>query len=202
MEHFLREEKNKKLLRKQILSKRDQLCQESILQKSVEIWKNLTQTTIYQKADIIFTYVSAKTEAQTLPFFEKMWENNKKIAVPITESNRNMTFVILNDKKELTEIKWGIPEPKKENSIAITPTEKSLFLVPAVAMDIKGNRIGYGGGYYDTYFQKQKKGCKIGYLFQLQVVKHIYEVEQTDIALDGMVTESGICFFRGGCKYE
>ena len=77
MEHFLREEKNKKLLRKQILSKRDQLCQESILQKSVEIWKNLTQTTIYQKADIIFTYVSAKTEAQTLPFFEKMWETGK-----------------------------------------------------------------------------------------------------------------------------
>ncbi len=200
MEHFLKEEK--KQFRKQMLLKRDRLSQKSIQAKSMAIWQNLSQTAVYKNADVIFSYVSVKTEAQTIPFFEKMWEDGKKIAVPVTENNRIMTFVLLNDKKELTQIKWGIPEPKKEESTVMLPDEKSIFLVPAVAMDKRGNRIGYGGGYYDTYFEKQKKGCKIGYLFQMQVVKHIYDIQPTDIALDGMVTECGICFFRGGCAYE
>lgn len=164
-------------------------------QKSNMMWENLMQTELYQQSDIIFTYVSANTEAQTLPFFHKIWQDGKKIAVPIIEKNRNMDFVYLNTVQELTVLKWGILAPEKENSIVALPTEKSLFIVPALAIDQKGNRIGYGGGYYDTYFSKYKSDCKIGFIFSQQQLKKIESVELTDIPLNGIVTENEVLYF-------
>lgn len=182
----------KKAIRKNMLEIRNAFSEKEIVQKSTMIWQNLMHTDVYQKADIIFTYVSTYKETRTTHFFDKIWNDDKKIAVPITEENRNMNFVYLNQIEELTELKWGIAEPKKENSIIALPTEKSLFVVPALAMDKKGNRIGYGGGYYDTYFSKVNCGFKMGFLFSAQQVEKIEELEKTDIALDGIATEKGI----------
>ncbi len=65
-----------------------------------------------------------------------------------------MRFAYLNKLEELTELKWGIPEPNKQKVLKQNQQKKSLFVVPALAVDKIGNRIGYGGGYYDTYFSK------------------------------------------------
>ncbi|MEY8319828.1 5-formyltetrahydrofolate cyclo-ligase [Lachnospiraceae bacterium 46-61] len=182
----------KKTIRRNILKARNTFSEQEITQKSVTMWENLMQTDIYKEADIIFTYVSAHKEAKTTPFFNKIWNDGKKIAVPIIEENRNMDFVYLSNIAELTESKWGIAEPKKETSTIALPTEKSLFIVPALAIDKKGNRIGYGRGYYDTYFSKVDCGFKIGFLFSEQQIEEIEMLQNTDVALDGFVTEKTV----------
>ena len=183
---------SKKTIRKDMLKIRNAFSEQEITQKSTVMWENLMQTDVYQKADIIFTYVSAHKEAKTTPFFDKIWHDSKKIAVPIIEENRNMDFVYLNDIAELTESKWGIAEPKRENSTIILPTKNSLFVVPALAIDKKGNRIGYGRGYYDTYFSKVNCGFKMGFLFSAQQLEEIEILQNTDVALDGIVTEKAV----------
>ncbi len=186
---------DKKIIRKNMLEIRNRFSQQQRKQKSAMIWQHFMQTSQYHKADIIFTYVSMNTEVETTPFFEKIWKDGKKIAVPITEKNRQMSFVYLNKLEELTELQWGIPEPNKEKSVLAEPTQKSLFVVPALAVDKMGNRIGYGGGYYDTYFTKYQYGLKMGFIFSVKKKKKIEALVVTDIALDGVVTEKGILLY-------
>lgn len=188
---------DKKTIRRNMLKIRNSFSKQQIQQKSAMMWEHLRQTNQYMQSDIVFTYVSTNTEAETLPFFEKVWQDGKKIAVPIIEEKRNMNFVYLNTKEELTELKWGIPEPNREKSTVVVPTEKSLFVVPALAVDSKGNRVGYGGGYYDTYFSKYNSGFKIGFIFYDQQMKKIEYLEKTDVALDAVVTEKGV-LYQGG----
>lgn len=185
----------KESIRKNMLAARNALTQQQRKNNSRLMWQHLIKTESYQKADVLFTYISVKSEAETTPFLEQVWADGKKIAVPITEKNRKMEFVFLNTLEELTQRKWGIPEPEKQNSISAFPTEKSLFLVPAVAVDTKGGRIGYGGGYYDTYFSKRKNGLKMGFVFSAQIAENL-KMEPTDVLLDGMVTEKGVYFFE------
>lgn len=185
---------NKKTIRKNMLEIRNHFSQQQIKQKSAEMWTYFMQTKQYHQADTIFTYISMNSEVETTPFFEKIWKDGKKIAVPITEENRNMCFAYLNKMEELTELKWGIPEPNKEKSVKAEPTEKSLFVVPALAIDKMGNRIGYGGGYYDTYFSKYQYGFKMGFIFSEQQLEKIETLFVTDVALDGIVTEKGVLY--------
>lgn len=182
-------------IRKNMLTIRNAMPEQQTKNNSALMWQHLTKTEIYQKSDILFTYVSIHKEAETTSFFKQVWEDGKKIAVPITEKNRKMDFVFLNAFEELTQKKWGIPEPEKSKSTIALPTKKSIFLVPAIAIDNKGGRIGYGGGYYDTYFAKIKNGFKIGFVFAAQIVKNL-EMEDTDILLDGVITEKGFYFFE------
>ena len=186
-------DKNK--IRKNMSAVRDAMTEKERKEKSKIMWQYLMESEEYQKADIIFTYVSVNSEAETTSFFEKIWRDGKKIAVPITEKNRKMDFVFLNCMEELTQQRWGIPEPDKQKSIITLPTNKSLFIVPALAVDKKGARIGYGGGYYDTYFSKVKDGFKMGFVFSVQKIQEI-EVENTDILLDGIITEHGPRFLE------
>lgn len=69
--------------------------------------------------------------------------------------------------------------------------------MPALAVDKIGNRIGYGGGYYDTYFSKYKNGFKMGFIFSAQQLEKIETLLITDVALDGIVTEKGVVYYKG-----
>ena len=68
----------KKTIRKDMLKIRNAFSEQEITQKSAVMWEILMQTDVYQKADIIFTYVSAHKEAKTTPFFDKIWHDGKK----------------------------------------------------------------------------------------------------------------------------
>ena len=186
---------DKKIIRKNMLEIRNRFSQQERAEKSAMMWQHFMQTNQYHKADIIFTYVSMNTEAETTPFFEKIWKDNKKIAVPMTEQNRQMCFAYLDKLEELTELQWGIPEPNKQNSVIAEPTENSIFIVPALAVDKMGNRIGYGGGYYDTYFSKYQYGLKMAFVFSEQQLEKIETLLITDIALDGVITEKGVFLY-------
>ena len=97
-----------------------------------------------------------------------------------------MNFFCWKTKDPLTINKYGIPEPTS-NKIKYP----DILLVPIVAFDINSNRVGYGGGYYDRYIQKNKKSKKIltiGLAYSFQRVKKII-INKHDSKLDFIVTE-------------
>ena len=81
-------------------------------------------------------------------------------AVPKTEKHREMHFYEIRSLAELSEGRFGVREPK--GGVVCIPKEGDLLLVPGLLFDGKKNRLGYGGGYYDTYFAKHKEGKRIG----------------------------------------
>ena len=84
---------------------------------------------------------------------------------------------------------FGVREPK--GGAVCVPKEGDLLLVPGLLFDGKKNRLGYGGGYYDTYFAKHKEGKRIGLAFVAQRFAEELPTEETDVPLDAVITENG-----------
>lgn len=179
----------KKELRKEYLKKRNLLTKGEIQQRSREITKKILSSSFYKKAEWIFTYININSEVETIPLIEQAWKDKKKIAVPIARKEREMHFVILKDFSQLRQTKMGVLEPPfcKEN-IVNSIGKQVLFFVPGSVFDLECNRFGYGGGYYDTYFEKYPEGIKLGLAYDFQVIEKL-PVEQFDKKLDAIVTE-------------
>ena len=102
------------------------------------------------------------------------------------ETAVSQSFHLLAD---LQEGRFGVREPLGEEERV--PKKGDLFLVPGALFDRKKNRIGYGGGYYDTYFEKYQGYRKTGIAFSEQISESVIPTEETDIPLDDIVTENG-----------
>lgn len=100
-----------------------------------------------------------------------------------------MDFYVIRDKSELSIGSYGILEPVTDT--IIYPDEKSLIIMPGLVFDTKGNRIGYGGGYYDKYISEYNLGLKAAICFDFQIIEeNIIEVEDTDVVPDMIITDS------------
>jgi 5-formyltetrahydrofolate cyclo-ligase len=102
-----------------------------------------------------------------------------------------MYFIPINSSDDLQEGRFHVMEPKGTMEDAVIPEEGDLFLVPGALFDRRKHRIGYGGGYYDTYFEKYQGYRKIGFAFSEQLTETDIPTEKTDIPLDDIVTENG-----------
>ena len=100
-----------------------------------------------------------------------------------------MHFYEIRSLAELSEGRFGVREPK--GGVVCTPKEGDLLLVPGLLFDGKKNRLGYGGGYYDTYFAKHKEGKRIGLAFAAQRFAEELPTEETDVPLDAVISENG-----------
>ena len=177
----------KKELRQKALAARNAL--ENRAEKSRRIAAHILESAAYQNTERIFTFVSMGSEAETEGIIRQAWQDGKTVAVPKTEKHREMQFYEIRSFAELEEGRFGVREPKG-GAICI-PKEGDLLLVPGLLFDEKKNRLGYGGGYYDTYFAKHKEGKRIGLAFAAQRSTVLLPVEETDVPLDAVVTENG-----------
>ena len=100
-----------------------------------------------------------------------------------------MIFLKIESFADLKEGRFGVMEPVTQEEMI--PGAGDLFLVPRAFFDRNKNRIGYGGGYYDTYFEKHQGYRKIGLAFSEQISETAIPTEETDIPLDDIVTENG-----------
>lgn len=184
---------NKKNLRKLILEKRQKLSKDVIRKKSDQIANTLYGSTFYEKANFIFTFISFQNEVDTHNIIKNSLNSNKRIGVPITIDKTRELLVseILDFEKELEVGFYNILTPKKEYE-RITPRDEiDLILVPGLIFDLKGYRIGYGGGYYDRFFSKlQKNVIKIGLCYELQIMSKVPKTKY-DIPVDYILTEKG-----------
>lgn len=158
---------------------------------------SLINSRLYRESNLILTYVSFGSEINTLPLIEHALKNGKRIAVPKCIDN-NMCFCEIHGTNDLVSGKFGILSVKEDNTDYIFDFSSALCVVPGLSFDSNGNRIGYGGGYYDR-FLCDKNITSVGLTYE-RCISRIIPTEEFDIPVDYVITESSLK--KGGFRNE
>ena len=180
----------KKVLRKRILEIRDSLDnKEKELMDNI-IFNKLINTDLYMKANNIFIYLNFGSEVETKKIINKALEDKKEVYIPkIYKEDKSMKAIRLSSFNDLKENSMGILEPISDTDF-IEKERIDLIIVPGVAFDFKGNRVGYGGGYYDRYLKAiEKNSNKLVLAYEFQIIDFI-EAEAHDIKFDYIITNT------------
>lgn len=149
----------------------------------------------YRQAEHILTYLSIPSEVDTYDIAEMVWRDGKRLWAPkVNRAERTMAFFEIRNWDDIRPGPWGIGEPKTAGPSflsAVSCQQRALLLVPGVAFDRRGFRIGYGGGYYDRFLHQSKDRClSIGLTFDVQMLAWV-PAEPHDRSVDGVLTERG-----------
>ena len=181
---------NKEEIRKKIKSKRDDLQTYEVLKRSNEIIANLKKLPEFEEATNIACYISFNNEVYTHGLI-KEYVNKKRVFVPVIDrEKKEISLSHLKDWKELSSGAYGILEPKKEFLRIGKYDDVELIIVPGIVFDERGNRIGYGGGYFDRLLRKMK-AKKVALAYDFQILKEIPN-EEHDVRMDVIVSEKRI----------
>lgn len=183
---------DKKDLRKRMIKNRDDISLSERSHKDNLILQTLLRSEFYKEATNIFTFINYGSEVETKEFINIALKEGKNIFIPKTfKGTRNMKAVKINSLENLKADKWGILEPENFNK-EIDKEDLDLVIVPGVIFDRSGNRVGYGGGYYDIYFAHLKcEVKKIALAYDIQVVESL-TTEDHDVRVDAIITEKEI----------
>ena len=159
---------------------------------SRQICTRLTEMPEYQAARIVATYVSLSREVQTLELIDGAWSDDKEVVVPCCISNELHMFH-LKAMPDLIPCTLGILEPRQDlrqrEERWLDVSQIDLFIVPGVAFDRSGGRLGHGKGYYDRLLAKaQPDTPKIAFAFECQVVDQV-PITASDVLMDYVITE-------------
>ncbi|MBF0286206.1 MAG: 5-formyltetrahydrofolate cyclo-ligase [SAR324 cluster bacterium] len=177
-------------IRQKILAQRAQFSALQREQASQKINGHLVQWPIFQKAEVVHIFLNQSEEPQTVSVIESCWKIKKTVVVPYMVGNN---FVLghspLTSFNQLQAGKFNIKEPISAMRQSIELEQIDLVIVPGVAFDEKGGRLGYGKGYYDR-FLSQIHAFFLGLAFDFQVVDSIPQLPH-DIPMDAILTEKG-----------
>ncbi len=184
----------KKTIRKEILIKRNKLTEKKIASKSLAIMNNLIPLTILKNSNHIMLYISFGSELDTKPLIDHLFNQNKKVYIPLTiPATREMIVSELLDfKNDLEMGNFGVLEPKQESLRPMAADNLDLVIVPGVAFDKEGYRIGYGGGYYDRFLpQLPPSTTKISLAYDIQIINNIPKMPH-DYPVQYIITENQV----------
>ena len=164
----------------------------SVLQwqeKSHEICQQIVKSRVYEQAEVIYAYLAKQGEVLLDEVILDAIAKGKQVAVPKV-MGKEMRFYRLRDLADVEPGCLGIREPlfREEILVGDQKTSTGLMLLPAVAVDRQGHRVGYGGGYYDRYLEQEPGWIKVAAVFGFQVYEQV-PTEALDVPLDGIVTE-------------
>ena len=180
----------KDIIRKQVLDIRNKLSDDNVGRLSNSIFLNLTGNRFFNDSDHIMVYLDFKNEVKTDYIISYCLLHNKKVYVPICiPETHELCISRITDLNELHSGHFGIREPKTEYVRLSDSHLIDLVLVPGVALDSAGNRIGFGAGYYDRFMKRLRpKAVKAALAYSFQVVDTIPS-DEYDIPADYIVTE-------------
>ena len=135
---------------------------------------------LYQQAKSIYGYLPYNQEVRTVPMLEQALRDGKKVAVPKCYGDE-MKFIYLDDLTKVAKGYAGIPEPIADEPVA--HDETALVLMPGLAFDPQGHRIGYGGGFYDKFLSREPNHPTLALCYDFQVLPHL-DTEEHDIPVD------------------
>jgi 5-formyltetrahydrofolate cyclo-ligase len=183
----------KDIIRKQVLSVRNQLSGKEVQTLSESIFNNLTESSFFTDAAHVMVYLDFKGEVQTDAVINHCLAQGKKVYIPICiPETHEISISRITSLEDLETGHFGIREPKLQHIRLGDSSLIDLVLVPGVAFDKKGNRIGFGAGYYDRFLKRLKEGAVSAALaYSFQIVDHIPS-DEYDIPVDYIVTEKGI----------
>ncbi len=180
---------DKEKIRAYMKAQRKQLSKEEIEEKSAKITLALFSCDALKNVNTIMVYLPSFNEVRTDKMTEKFFEEGKKVVAPVTdEENISLTPYLFTDTKELIKGAYGIKEPKKD--FGVEKSEIDAVIVPGIAFDKNGNRMGFGKGYYDRFLEGFG-GKKIGICYDFQIIDAI-PTNEHDIAMDYIISEENI----------
>lgn len=178
----------KKRIRRLVLDELDGLDQNLFQEKCIKIRERLFHEAIWEEAETVALTLSTGREVETPAIITRAWAEMKTVVVPKCDpKQRTMTFYKIRSFAELTFGFYGLMEPDPVQTESVSPDEIDLAIVPGVVFDRAGNRIGYGGGYYDR-FLRDFQGRTISLLLSAQL-RSCLPVERHDQRIDMLITE-------------
>ena len=174
---------NKTELRKSIRTRKRAMTEAEIREKSEELGRLFLQSEEYRNARSIYGYLPYNQEVRTVAMLEQALRDGKRVAVPKCYGDE-MRFIWMEDLSLVEKGYAGIPEPIADGPIA--DDETALVLMPGMAFDREGHRIGYGGGFYDKFLAREENHPKVALCYDFQMVPHL-ETEEYDIPVDKVI---------------
>ena len=182
----------KQRLREERLAAREALSEQERSVLDDRITQKLLATSEYAEATTVLTYVSVSSEVSTRMFIECALRDGKTVAVPRCLPGHCLEFVAITSLDQLIAAPFGLLEPPKElPALTEEQMDASICIVPALLVDIKGYRLGYGAGFYDR-FLSTFPGKKICLAYQQNLSRTMLPHTAFDVAVDLVITESDV----------
>lgn len=182
----------KETLRASIKAQRKQLTKDEIHKKSAKVYSALFSSEILQDAKTVMVYLSAFNEVRTEMIIDTLLQSGVRVCAPVTDTKRmSITPYYLEDAKKLIQGAFKIAEPTRD--CEAKPEDIDAVLVPGIAFDKSGNRMGFGAGYYDRFLHSYD-GIKIGICYDFQLFDKIPK-DSHDITMNYIISEDKIYAF-------
>ncbi len=187
-------ENNKRALRRELRAQRASLDARARERASAEIARRVYELAEWRDANAVFAYLSVRDEVDTSALVERAWREGKLVAAPRVVGPRWLEWHWICEGDDLETSGFGIPEPLGEGATLVGPGDLgaagAIALVPGLAFDKHGYRIGYGGGYYDA-FLGAFQGFAVGLCYEGLLQEDFASagcLEAHDVAVDVVVT--------------
>ena len=171
---------DKKELRRSIREKKRAMTEAEIVERSEKLAQLFYASDAYQKAKTVYGYMPYNQEVRTVPMLEQALKDGKRVAVPKCYGDE-MKFIYLDDLAKVEKGYANIPEPIADGPVADDTT--ALVLMPGLAFDPQGHRIGYGGGFYDKFLAAEPNHPTLALCYEFQMLPSL-ETEEHDIPVD------------------
>lgn len=171
---------DKKELRRTIREQKRAMTEEEIVRRSEELGKLFAASQAYRDARTVYGYLPYNQEVRTVPMLEQALRDGKQVAVPKCYGDE-MKFILMTDLSLVEKGYAGIPEPIADGPVA--EDETALVLMPGLAFDPQGHRIGYGGGFYDKFLSREPGHPTLALCYEFQMLPHL-DTEEHDIPVD------------------
>jgi len=176
---------------------------ETLSERDRDAWSDAIEDRLFgfepfAAARTVLFYASFNNEVRTGGAIRRAIREGKRIAVPVTkvEEKRLETSLVTDFDEDLQPGAFGIPEPKPGRVRPVPDDEIDIVVVPGVAFDRRGNRVGYGGGYYDRFVGRVRIGVPlIAVAFAFQLMDEVPAAEH-DLRVDALITEEETIVFE------
>ena len=185
----------KSLIRRQILSKRLALSLSQVQEFSSAIQERLLGLKAYAEANIIMCYMPCRREVDTEAFIRHALESGKRVCLPVVVRDKKHMLACQVDYPldKLSPDTYGILSPCYSSAGEVNPGDIQLILVPGIAFDERGYRLGYGGGYYDRFLSRSHAAVTVGLAYEFQLLDEL-PVASHDVKLDLIVTQQRVIY--------
>jgi len=167
-------------LRRKIREQKRAMTEAEIESRSAQLGELFAKSKLYLEAETIYGYLPYNQEVRTVPMLERALKDGKKVAVPKVYGD-TMKFIYLEDLTQVEKGYAGIPEPAADAPVAEDPT--ALVLMPGLAFTKNGDRMGYGGGFYDRFLAEEPNHPTLALCYAFQMVEQL-PTEEYDIPVD------------------
>lgn len=179
---------DKESIRKQLLLRLRNLDPEEKERRNKRVREKLFSNERFKRANFIMSYVSKPYEVDTWEIIKRSLEMGKKVAVPFIVKEKGLIIPsLILDPKELVLGPYGICQPHPDNLRQVDLDQIEIILVPGIAFDKDGNRLGHGKGYFDSFLRKIPKATyTIGLAYEFQILKDL-PISKADIPVSTVI---------------